>query len=281
MAAALELVAVLWVLLLAVPALFIFSVSARVNFEEHQQLQSLVAHQSYSSRINSGSESLALLQPNSKSPELVYPQAGSSWGSGGHSQLQRTTIATVEPVALYPAVITGSKPEDYNQGQDFFGGWLEGTQRDNRQSTSYAALSRTVPAQPYWNQRVRFRASVTWKGLRGGDEAALFVRVIGGGTGTTSTLLLDNMKGRRISGWRASQEWVSVVVDVPGPPETSEGMCASEDAVPVSIQFGFLLSAGRGRVTVQQGSLQVVSKVDVGVTSDGLPPWEPPGPDGL
>lgn len=220
----------------------------------------------------------------------ITSSAGASWESGASAAKLEPpshghgTGAAIEPDLLYPVEVSGSMPDDYFRGSDYQGAWLEGKQGASRNRASYAALSRTIPAAPYWNQRVRLKALVSVRGVGGGAFAALFLRVTGGGEDGAPgpTLVLDNMKGRRIKGWQAKEGWWSVVVDVPpGPPDAAEGeTCPLEGAVPAWIQFGFLLCAGRGHVMVEQTSLEVVPKDIVPVTG-GMPPWEPPGPEYL
>lgn len=195
--------------------------------------------------------------------------------------------------ALYPVQLTGSRPDDYFWSKFPLsqGAWIMGKDGASTDPTAYGAVSRTVPAQPFWNGRVQVRAFAVTEGVEGvASHAALFVRVVGGGgragPGSGRTLVFDNMRRMGLQGWAAHRGWWSVVVDVPGPPppHLPEDACPADDvdaAVPAFIQFRFVLAAGRSRVMVDQVSLKLVRRDVVPATSDGMPPWEPPGPEFL
>lgn len=267
---------------------------------------------------------LLLLSPLSSSVKLVEPPSHGhrrTWSSAStaaaateaHKELPlvlhpvQATAGTTSPMIATPAGLvlmevfthhpdvqmSGSRPGDYywTKLPSYLapgGAWLFAKEGASEDPSSYGAVSRTIPAQPYWNKRVLFRALVSVNGLGAASHPALFVRVMGdsastagGGPQQGPTLVFDNMRRVHGHGSIVHDGWWRVVVDVPGPPQVPGESCPAEGAVPASIQFGFMLSAGAGRLYVDQVTLQHVGKEYVRLTSDGMPPWEPPGPDFL
>lgn len=159
----------------------------------------------------------------------------------------------------------------------------------SRDPWSFGAVSRTILAPPYWNQRILFRAKVEVAGLSGESEARLFVRVMGDGSLSQGrgyrTLVFDNMHNRGHKGSPGYNGWRTVIVDVPPPPPVPEDLCpefVDPETVPTFIHFGVILTGGTGGVKVEQVLFQAVGK-DFPLTSVGTGPssWWPPGPRDL
>lgn len=148
---------------------------------------------------------------------------------------------------------------------------------------SYAALWQELAAEPYWGQRVRFRALVGRRFIPvsgvDGSYAALFVRVQ---TADRATLAMDEMSRRPIASMELRFGFYEIVIDVPGPPP---GTCPNDDPIvgnlPAFIQIGVLLCGGRGVVLFGQATFQVVSRTEAPVVTGGNSWYQHPGSDVL
>lgn len=140
-----------------------------------------------------------------------------------HGQLlQATTGAATSPIMIatplgldyesfvpnFDVRMSGSRPKDYYWTNkrlpiiDFLNpadaGWMlarDGAMASADDPTAFGAASRTVRAQPYWNQRVRFAAHVVYEpGRSPSARVTAFVRVIGDTRGGRPgpTLVVDN-----------------------------------------------------------------------------------------